>query len=95
MNVTLLKALLVLVPGVLLLIGSIALYRHHKTKGALLQVLGSGSLIMVVLTHVSEALHALPSMGWGQQNSPGQLHRPVAATLIPTGYLLHALRKRF
>src|SRR5262245_22742248 len=69
MNLTLLKALVVLVPGVMLLTGSVALFRRHKTTDALLQVLGAGSLVVVVLTHLLEALHAFPSMGWGRRTA--------------------------
>lgn len=98
MNVTLLKALVVLVPGVMLLIGSIAQFRLDKTFYSLLQLLGAGSLTVVVLTHVFEALRAFPSMGWGQENSAGHYidlcSAVLAGTLFPTGYLLHALRKR-
>ena len=32
---------------------------------------GSACLLVVVLTHVAEAWHFLPSMGWGLPNSPG------------------------
>ena len=32
---------------------------------------GSVCLLIVVLTHVAEAWHVLPGMGWGLPNSPG------------------------
>ena len=32
---------------------------------------GSACLLVMVLTHVAEALHLLPDMGWGLPNSPG------------------------
>jgi hypothetical protein len=32
---------------------------------------GGGCLVVVALTHVAEALHVLPVMGWGQPDSPG------------------------
>ena len=98
MNATLLKALVVLVPGAMLLIGSITLFLRDKTAYLLLQLLGAGSLVVVVLTHIFEALHAFPSMGWGQENSAGHYidlcSAVLAATLFPTGYLLYALRRR-
>ena len=34
-------------------------------------VLGAGSLLVMVLTHVAEGLHLFPTMGWGQRHSPG------------------------
>ena len=98
MNVTLLKALVVLAPGTMLLAGSIALFRRQRTIYSLLQVLGAGSLVVVVLTHVFEALCAFPWMGWGQESSAGHFvdlcSAVLAAILFPLGYLLHALRMR-
>ena len=96
MNVTLFKALLALVPGWMLLTGSIAQFTRERTKHTLLQMLGAGSLVVVVFTHVFEALRFLPWMGWGRQSSAGHYidvcSAVVAATLFPAGYLLHALR---
>ena len=87
MNHTLLKALVVLVPAAMLLAGSLALFRHDKTTYPLLQLLGAASLVVVVLTHIFEALHAFPSMGWGQENSAGRYidlcSALVAATVFP------------
>ena len=37
----------------------------------LLGLAGSVCLLIVVLTHVAEAWHVLPGMGWGLRNSPG------------------------
>ena len=33
---------------------------------------GCGCLVVMVLTHVAEMLHFLPSMGWGLPDSPGR-----------------------
>ena len=38
-----------------------------------LMVLGVGSMIVVVLTHVCEAFHLFPEMGWGLKHSPGHI----------------------
>ena len=98
MNDTLLKALVVLVPAAMLLVGSLALFRRDKTTCPLLQLLGAASLVVVAVTHIFEALHAFPTMGWGQENSAGHYidlcSAVFAAALFPTGYLLHALRRR-
>ena len=98
MNDTLLKAFVVLVPAGMMLVGSLALFRRDKTTHPLLQLLGAASLVVVVLTHIFEAVHAFPWMGWGQENSAGHYldlcSALLAATLFPTGYLLHALRTR-
>jgi hypothetical protein len=53
---------------------------------------------MVALTHVFEALQLFPGMRWGFEHSPGHYldlsSAVLGLTLFPTGYLLHALRKR-
>ena len=98
MNVTFLKALVALVPGWMLLTGSIAQFTRERTKHTLLQVLGAGALVVVIFTHTFEALRFLPWMDWGRQSSAGHSidvgSAVVAATLFPTGYLLHALTTR-
>jgi len=44
--------------------------KRHKLVRLLL-LAGCGCLIVMLLTHVAEALHLLPGMGWGLPNSPG------------------------
>lgn len=98
MNVTLLKALVALVPACMLLFGSVVLFSRGKTAWSFLQVLGAGCLVLVVLTHVSEALHLFPWMHWGLEHSAGHYldlsSAVLGLTLFPAGYLLHALAKR-
>jgi hypothetical protein len=95
MNVTLLKALVALLPMALLFSGSILLFRKSRTVHAFLQLLGAGCLLLVVLTHVFEVLHLFPWMGWGVQDSAGHYVDLSSAllglALFPIGYLLHAL----
>jgi hypothetical protein len=38
---------------------------REKTVWSLMQLFGAGSLMVVVLTHVAEALQLFPSMHWG------------------------------
>jgi hypothetical protein len=98
MNLTFLRALVVLVPGAILFAGSLVLFLRSKSPYSLLQLVGAGSVIVVVLTHVSEALHLFSWMGWGLENSPGHYldlcSAVLAATLFPVGYLLQALATR-
>jgi len=69
---------------------------HHATALALmgwyLMVFGAGCLIIVVLTHVCEAFHLFPAMGWGLRQSPGHYLDLSAAilglSLFPAGYFL-------
>jgi hypothetical protein len=65
MNITLLKALVTLIPTSLLLFASVVLFLRGKTVSSLLQLLGAGCLVMVVLTHLSEALQLFPWMHLG------------------------------
>jgi hypothetical protein len=98
MSVTLLKALVALVPASMLLSGSAVLFFKGKTLWSLLQLLGAGCLEVVVLTHVSEALRLFPWMHWGLEDSAGHYLDLWSAilgfTLFPVGYFLHALSKR-
>ena len=97
MNVTLLKALVALAPVCMLLSGSVVQFWKRKTVWSLLQFLGTGCLMVVVLTHVSEALHWFPWMHWGLENSVGHYLNVSSAvlglTLFPVGYLFQALTK--
>src|SRR5882724_8733894 len=45
--------------------------RETKAMTRFLLLAGCGCLIIMVLTHVAEALHLLPGMGWGLPDSPG------------------------
>ena len=74
------------------------LFFRGKTASCFLQVLGAGGLVVVILTHVCEALHLLPWMRWGLEDSPGHYLDLSSAIfglkLFLIGYLLHALEKR-
>jgi hypothetical protein len=52
---------------------------------------------MVVLTHVAEALHIFPAMGWGLPNSVGHYLTLVtailAAALLLLGFVANALTR--
>lgn len=93
MNATLLKALSLSVPVALLLSYSVVLVRR-KAPWSALQLIGSACLVIVVLTHVCEALHLFPWMGWGSARSAGHYldlsGAVLGLTLFPTGYLLRA-----
>ena len=65
---------------------------RHAFIGRYLLLLGAGCLVIVVLTHICEALHLFPVMGWGLRNSPGHYLDLGAAILgvvfFPAGYFL-------
>ena len=98
-NITLLKALLAMVPIFMLFVGSGILFLRGKTLGPFLQLVGSACLVIVVLTHFCEALHLFPWMNWGDEHSAGHYidfgSAILGLALFPTGYLLHALRTYF
>jgi hypothetical protein len=78
--------------------GAIVMFSKAKTTPSLLQLLGSGALLLVVFTHVSEALDLFPWMHWGDEHSIGHYldlgSAVMSLTLFPLGYLLHALTKQ-
>jgi hypothetical protein len=94
----LIRALLILLPACALLSGSLVRHSRGKTVGSLLQLVGAASFVLVVLTHIFEALHWLPSMGRGRERSPGHYLDLTAAvlgvTLFPLGYLLGAVERQ-
>lgn len=98
MNTALVVGLVLLVPASLMLSGSVILFCQGKSVSSFLQVAGAGCLVVVVLSHVSEALHLFPWMHWGLEHSVGHYLNFWSAVLgltsLPTGYLFHALTKR-
>jgi hypothetical protein len=98
MNVTLFRALISLLPAGMLLCGSMLLFFRKRAVSALFQVIGAGALVMVVLTHIAEALDLFRLMQWGAENSAGHYldlcGAVIGLTLFPVGYLLSALSGR-
>jgi hypothetical protein len=98
MNVRLLKAVVVLVPACLLVCWAAIRFCRGRTLPLFAQLFGAGCLVVVVLTHVCEALHLLPWMQWGDEHSVGHYLDLTSAvlgvTLLPLGYLFEVLRKR-
>lgn len=92
----LVKALIALVPAVLLLALSAAVFIKRRNLAALLQFAGSVCLVIVVLTHLCEALGLLPSMRFGEPDSAGHYldltSAVVGVTLFMAGWLLRVRR---
>jgi hypothetical protein len=61
------------------------------------QLFGSACLVIVVLTHVAEAFHLFPAMGWGQPDSAGHYVDLVSAILgcilLPLGIVGNVLMR--
>jgi len=98
MSDTLLKALIALVPACLLFAWSVMTFAKSKSVWSLLQLVGAGSLVVVILTHICEALHLFPFMDWGSPQSVGHYLDLFSAilglTLFPTGFLIQRFSRR-
>jgi hypothetical protein len=85
-------------PACLMFAGALVLFFRGKTVSSFLQLLGAGCLMVVVLTHVSEALHLFPWMQWGLSQSVGHYvdfwSAVLGLTLFPIGDFFHALTIR-
>lgn len=99
MEVTLLRALVALIPACLLLSGAVVLFARKKNAVSLLQLSGAACLALVILTHIFEGAHLFLWMGWGLEHSPGHYldfwSAVLGLTLFPIGYLLHALATQY
>ena len=73
-----------LVPALLLLSGSALLFFKTKTEPTLLQLLGTGCLMVVVIAHGCEAFGLFPWMGWGRPDSAGHYLDLVSAVIALT-----------
>jgi hypothetical protein len=77
----------------MLFCASAGMFMRGRTTFSLLQLLGAGCLVIVVLTHVFEGLHMFPSMRCGEAHSVGHYLDFSSAilgfTLFPIGYLFH------
>ena len=97
MDTALLKTLVALVAVCMLVSGSAVMFFRGKTAPLFLQLFGAGCLLVVVATHIFEALHLLPWMRWGDEHSVGHYldlgSALLGLTLFPLGYLLHAVTK--
>ena|SRR2546426_11176057 len=98
MNATLLISLLALVPTSALVAASLVLFTRSRNTGSFLQLFGAPCLVVVVLTHVFEALDLLPWMQWGRPHSVGHYvdlwSAVLGLTFVPAGYALRRMRRR-
>src|SRR5436853_3292187 len=98
MNVTLVKALVAFMPASVLLVYSVAVFVRLKTVPPSLQLLGAGCLVVVVLTHTTEALRLFPAMQWGEPHSVGHYldlsSAILGVTLLVLAVALRVVRVR-
>jgi hypothetical protein len=97
MDPILIRSLIATLPACLLFSGAIISFSRGRTTPAFLQVTGAGSLLVVVLVHIFEALQLFSQMHWGLEHSAGHYLDLSSAilgfTLFPIGYLLQALNR--
>src|SRR5215475_8612504 len=96
MNITLVKAVIALVPTGVLLIRTASFICHQPNAARVLQLCGSACLMIVVLTHIAEGLQVLSFMGWGEINSVGHYldlsSLALGVMLLSVGYLMASRR---
>ena len=96
MNATLFKALVASVLTLVLFSWSAVSFARQRIVFSFLQVLGAGCLIVVVLTHIFEALHLFPFMQWGSPHSVGHYldlaNAILGLTLFPLGFWFRCLK---
>lgn len=79
MNVMLMRALIAFLPVSMLLSGSLVLFLKERTTFSLLPLLGAGCLVLVILAHVSEAVHLFSWTGWGRERTGNRKVIPTQA----------------
>src|SRR5215471_15509280 len=77
---------------------SLVSFFKGKAVSSFLQLLGAGCLVIVVLTHICEALHLFPFLHWGSPHSIGHSldlwSAILGLTLFPIGYLYARFTRR-
>ena len=100
MNAMPLRSLLALAAVSVLVVASAVVFKREPTTtiGSLLQLLGSGCLGIVVLTHIFESVDLFPWLRWGHPDSVGHYvdvgSAIVGLTLLPLGYTLRRFEGR-
>jgi hypothetical protein len=95
MNTSLLKACAALVPSAALLVYSTAVFTRDRTRPAFLQLSGAVCLLVVVFTHIAEALQLFPAVRFGAPDSMGHYLDLASAVLAIILLLISfALRRR-
>ena len=78
--------------------GAVVLFSRRKSVSALLQLAGSGCLMLAVITHISDTLHLFPWMHRGLERGVGHYidygSAALGLILFPLGYLYHAIAKQ-
>jgi hypothetical protein len=71
MNITLLKALVALLPVSMVLAVAVTMFSRRRTLSSLLPLIGAACPMSVVITHICEALELFPSIHWASHKVSG------------------------
>ncbi len=98
MNPTLFRALLLLLLIGALFAWSLLSFRRTKTAPAVIQLIGAGFLVVVVATHICEALSLFSTMQWGAPYSAGHYldlgSAILGVSLFSAGVFVRVLKTR-
>jgi hypothetical protein len=94
----LLRVTVISIPILIAFGASARAFVRERTSIALVQLAGAVCLLIVMFAHVSEAFSLLPSMGWGEPNTPGHyidLASAIAGVvLLAVGYVSRQFLQR-
>ena len=82
------RVIVISIPILIAFGASAIAFVRERTPIALVQLAGAVCLLVVMFAHISEAFGLLPSMDWGQPNTPGHFIDLVSAV---TGVILLAV----
>jgi len=89
------KAIIALFPASMLFCGAAVQYFRGRSTWSLLQLLGAGCLVVVVIAHIFEALQAIRWMQWGIEHSIGHYLDLTSAILAFTLFPADTCFKRW
>lgn len=94
MNNSLSKALMLFLPVLALFVYSAIAFNRKRAVWSSLLLGGALCLVVVILTHIAEAVHLFPAMGWGEPHSLGHSVDLLSAVggivLVAFGIVLRA-----
>lgn len=94
MNAELERAVVIGLPVTILVGLSVGRFVRTHSLSAILQLFGTGCLMIVVLTHIAEASRLVPAMGWGEPHSVGH-YVDLTSAVLGIALVLGAVLTRF
>ena len=92
------RVIVISIPILIAFGASAIAFARERTPVALVQLAGAVCLLVVMFAHISEAFGLLPSMGWGQPNTPGHYidlaSAAIGVILLTVGYFSRRFLRR-